>query len=273
MNTNRMQITKRLLTTVVLSTIALSAYAGTDTKDVKELKTNSGSDAGFYVAVYGGSNFAQDYGNKRQVVTDAGTNYTSSDPINSNWGGAGGIKAGYNFESFAVCDTMKLRLQPAVEAEALYLGTTSTSSFAGPTDHVDGVFFPTNAAINTSYNSAAWFVNGILRFKNSSIVTPYIGIGAGGEYITTHGSATTNIPGYSNISGLNSSDVDFAGQALGGFDIAIAPHYSIFTEYKFIDAIGTDAKSANIGGTGMDYRFKPDQIQQHVIVAGVKYSF
>ncbi|MEJ0001392.1 MAG: hypothetical protein WDO13_21010 [Verrucomicrobiota bacterium] len=92
----------------------------------------------------------------------------------------------------------------------------------------------------------------------------------GFQYLTTHGSISSPTFGGS-ATGLNTSDVDFAAEALVGFDVAVAPHFSIFTEYKFIDAIGESGKSDNLaGGT---YRFKPDQIQQNLITAGIKYSF
>jgi opacity protein-like surface antigen len=289
---------KHILLAVLVAAFPFAARAGTDEKDMKDMKSTSAveqSDAGFYVAAYGGSEFATHYGDKRQTfdpngpgpvlplppfaaTTTAGSS-SSNQAISSGYGGAGGIKFGYNFQSFPICDTMHLRLQPAVEAEALYLGTSSQSRFTGPTatTFVFGFPFasaPTTGTIKDSFNSAAWFVNGILRFKNSSIVTPYIGAGVGGQYITIHGQATyTTFPVNPTISGLNGSDLDFAGQALGGLDVAITPQISLFGEYKFIDAIGTDAKTSNVGSTNETYRFKPDQIMQNVVVLGLKYSF
>ena len=58
-----------------------------------------------------------------------------------------------------------------------------------------------------------------------------------------------------------------------GFDVAVCRHISIFTEYKFIDALGTDGKSTSVPSPGGTYRFKPDQVEQNLITAGVKYSF
>ena len=263
--------------------LSFSAYAGTDMKDMKEMRVTPElrSDAGPYVAAYGGSEFDTGYGDKRETIsTDTGSTFSDHDDIHSGYGGVGGIKGGYNFESFPICDTWNLRLQPAVEAEALYLGTDAYGGFNGPTVPFPGVFVAqapppivTQGTTKQSFNSAAWFINGILRLKNNSIITPYIGAGVGGEYITIHGEAFSNIPGNTHITGLNGSDLDFAAQALAGFDIALFSHFSIFTEYKFIDALGTDAKTSNVGGTSYTYRFKPDQIQQHLIVAGLKYSF
>jgi opacity protein-like surface antigen len=254
----------------LLAALTLPVLAGTemaptpdgkDMKDVKQVSQQAAqSDAGFYVAALGGANFDTWYGDKRQSITTAGgSTVTSHNEIDSNWGGVGGIKAGYNFNSFSIGGDF-LRIQPGVEGEALYIGEDRS--------HASGVFGPANSE-EFSTNSAAFFLNGILRFKNKSIVTPYIGLGIGMQYLTEHGQITT--PGGS-VTGLDTSDFDPAGQAIFGIDVAVCQHISIFSEYKFIDAIGTDAKNSSIGG-GATYRFKPDQIQQNLITAGVKYTF
>jgi opacity protein-like surface antigen len=220
------------------------------------------SDAGLYVAAYGGAQFATDYGNNRQSFSGGSLGAGFSDAsIHSGWGGAGGIKVGYNFDSFPICDTLSLRLQPAVEAEALYIGDTS---------HVND-FGSTGSTEHFRSNSGDFFINGILRFKNSTIVTPYIGVGAGLQYFTTHGSISIPVAGVSG-NNVDTNDLVFAAQALFGIDVAVADHVSVFTEYKFIDAIGTDADSNNAPGGG-NFHLKPDQIQQNLITAGVKYSF
>ncbi len=156
---------------------------------------------------------------------------------------------------------MGLRWQGAVEAEGLYIGDNShATSFAG-----DG------SQEKISTNSGNFFINGIIRFPNSSIVTPYFGVGPGFQYITTHG--TMWGPGNTVLgTGLNTYSYDFAAQALAGFDFRLCNHLSLFTEYKFIDALFTDGHSTNLPASNT-YRFQPDQIQQHIITAGVKYDF
>jgi hypothetical protein len=72
---------------------------------------------------------------------------------------------------------------------------------------------------------------------------------------------------------VNTSDLDFAPQGLFGLDVQIYRHIPLFSEYKFVDAIGNDGKSSNIAGLSITYRFKPKQVQQNLIAAGVKYSF
>jgi opacity protein-like surface antigen len=269
---------KILASTFVLTGICLSVFAGPedapvpttsskdpkDMKDMKEIKQMAAtpeSDAGFYIAAYGGSQFSTDYGNNRQTSSSLFANGGTNTTIHSGWGAVGGLKGGYNFNSFPISNFMSLRLQPAVEAEGLYIGDhSSASNLAGP-----------GSSEHFSTNSGDFFVNGILRFKNSSIVTPYIGAGVGLQYFTSNGSINEPSAGIS-ARNLDTSDVDFAAQALFGLDVAVAKHVSVFTEYKFIDAIGVDGSASNVPGGG-SYHFKPDQLQQNLITAGVKYSF
>jgi opacity protein-like surface antigen len=226
-------------------------------------QTTAESDAGFYVAAYGGANFSTEYGDRHASLSAASGAFAVATPdnIHSEVGGVGGIKGGYNFESFAVCDG--LRLQPAVVAEALYIGMGSTYNDNSP--HVHD---------STSWNNAAGFVNGIIRFKltdgNSwfSRVTPYLGVGVGGEYLTTH--TDLYVGGGGHPGNVGDSDVDFAAQALGGVDFALTPHISLFTEYKFIDALGASFTST---AGPVTYRFAPTQIQQNLATVGVKYTF
>jgi outer membrane protein W len=260
---------KRLVLSLsLLSTLTLPVLAGTDMasgKDMKQISSSqvNPSDAGVYIAAYGGADFDTWYGDRKQTISAFGANVTTKNEINDNWGAVGGIKAGYNFNSFAVGNMWGLRLQPAVEAEALYIGDNNNSA--------TGLFGALNEKFST--NSGDFFINGILRFKNDSIVTPYIGAGVGLQYITTQGQVSVPSGGPGAVANyLDTSDLDFAGQALFGLDVSVCKHISIFTEYKFIDAIGTDGKSTNFGG-GVTYRFKPDQVEQNLITAGVKYSF
>jgi len=255
------------LTTGALMALAttLALHAGTemttDHKDMKQMsQTNYGSDAGFYIAAYGGANFSTDYGNRHASL--GGTSATPEN-IHSEVGGVGGIKGGYNFESFEVCNG--LRLQPAVEGEALYIGMGSKFP-----SRVGGA-----VALNdsTSWNNAAGFINGILRFKLTdsgsffSRLTPYIGVGVGVEWLTSH---TDLYAGGANLGGVSDDEVDLAAQGLVGLDYNLNSHWTIFTEYKFVDAIGA---SLNSGTPAGEYRFSPDQIQQNLATVGVKYNF
>ena len=268
----------RTVTICAALAVAFTApvFAGTEMapsgKDMKQMAPQiEPSDAGFYVGAFGGANFATWYGDNRQTVTlPGGGTVASANNINGGWGGVGGIKIGYNFQS---SDTGwdNLRLQPAVEVEGLYIGGSGKANDV----------FVTPSTSKFSSASGDFFVNGILRFKNGSIFTPYIGTGVGLQYITTHGdyhdavqlNNALGLPPGTNVhaTGLNTSDLDFAAQALIGMSVPITSHITLFTEYKFIDAIGTDGKSDFLGRD--TYRFKPDQIQQNLITAGITYNF
>ncbi len=259
------KLTQITSTALLALATSLALHAGTDMKDTKDMKqmsqTSYGSDAGFYVAAYGGANFSTDYGNRHTSFGLGGP--VTPDNIHSQVGGVGGIKAGYNFESFAVCD--HLRLQPAVEIEGMYIGMGSkaTELLGGAPVHD-----------TTSWNNAAGFVNGILRFKLTdsgsffSRLTPYVGVGAGVEYLTSH---TDLQIGGVNAGNVGDADLDFAAQGLVGLDYALNTHWTLFTEYKFIDVLGSSFTSPLAGGGS--YRFSPGQIQQNIATLGVKYNF
>jgi opacity protein-like surface antigen len=259
-------------TAFLLAALTLTARAGTDSKDMKDFKGMAPAmvtDAGPYVAVYGGADFSNSYGDKKTVVSNpgGGSAFVSPGHVHSGPGGVGGLKVGYNFTSFPIGSS--LRIQPAVEAEALYLGANAHANLGGEF---------TGLRENTSYNNGAFFVNGIFRLKSSSPFTPYIGAGIGAEYLTTHTGLNVGSSSDAIFTGMGGTSLDFAAQALGGFDISLSRHWSIFTEYKFIDAVGTDLKSPDIrnasgGNSGLDYYSKGDQIAQQVATAGLKYSF
>jgi opacity protein-like surface antigen len=255
--------------TFSIALLALGSYAAhagdsKDMKDMKQMSQAESSDAGFYVAVEGGADFSNYYGDRRSVGSVGGANFNvTPQNIHTDPRAVGGIRGGYAFNSWAACDG--LRLQPAVELEGMYIGSQSS---------YDTSAFGVAVHNSTSYNNAVGMLNGILRFKiENSPVVPYIGLGAGAEYITSHTDFTT--PVGVHVTGATGSDVDFAAQALAGIDFKITDHWSLFGEYKFIDALGTDLHSPSLGtpAVSVDYRFKPDQFAQMVGVAGVKYSF
>jgi opacity protein-like surface antigen len=262
----------------LIAAFTVPVFAGTEMapsgKDMKEVAPQiAPSDAGFYVGAFGGANFDTWYGNNKQTVSGpGGSTITSTSEFDGGWGGVGGIKIGYNFQS---SDTGwdGLRLQPAVEVEGMYIGGSghATDAFVAP------------STTKFTSNSGDFFVNGILRFKNGSIFTPYIGTGVGLQYITTHGDFedaivqpinNLGLPVGTHVhaTGLDTSDLDFAAQALIGVSVPLTSHITLFTEYKYVDALGTDGKSTNFLSRDT-YRFKPDQVQQNLITAGITYNF
>jgi OmpA-OmpF porin, OOP family len=278
-----------LTTSIALLAISVSAYAGTDSKDMKQMAPAPvPSDAGFYVAVFGGANVAQDYGDRHGTASDSPL--FSSVPLTissgSNVGGVGGLKFGYKFDSIPLDPGMAV--QPAVEAEAFYLGTTPHFNYHGtaaltppPTS------LTTFGTVKDDLDSAAFFVNGIFRLKTGTIFTPYVGIGVGAEYLSLSSGNGTDVATVTNVRGGvavahgngpvgGDDDVVFATQGLAGFDIEIAKNWDLFTEYKFVVGIDPSFNVGNVGtfgGTAVSGTINPSYIGQHLVTAGIKYNF
>ena len=85
------KLTQITATTFLALAAPLAAHAVTEMKDSKDMKqttqTNYGSDAGFYVAAYGGANFSTDFGNRHTSFAPGGS--VTPDNIHSEVGGVG----------------------------------------------------------------------------------------------------------------------------------------------------------------------------------------
>ena len=274
-----------LLAAGIATLLSSSAYAGTDMKEVATDKICP-SDAGFYASVFGGANVAQDYGNNHGVASASPffSNASLHVGSGSNIGGVGGLKVGYNFNSYSLGGNFGI--QPAVEAEAFYLGTTPRFHYNGSTGIPGGATFSANGQVNGDLDSGAFFINGIARLKTGTIFTPYIGIGVGAEYLSLSGVSGTDTATVSTVRGSTSKtgsgslssadDLVFAAQGLAGFDVEFAKHWDFFTEYKFVAGIDPSFNLGNVGtvgGTAVTAKINPDYIGQHLITAGIKYNF
>ena len=96
-------------------------------------------------------------------------------------------------------------------------------------------------------------INAYYDFKNASIVTPYLGAGAGIAY----GKLKAAIP----LLGLagDESDTAFAWQGIAGLSVDVAPQLALTADYRYFD-------TANFSDIDDDY-------SAHEIRAGVRYSF
>jgi len=260
-----------LTTAVLLTAIAFSAYAddGTDAKDMKELKMTPQirpTDAGYYVAIDGGANFAQATGSKKvyESQTGDGSNTTYGSGSDS-LGAVGGLKVGYNFESYDLGGGFGL--QPAVEAEAYYLNSYSKQTYPATT----APRFAANG-YREQYNDAAFMLNGLVRLKTGTFFTPYLGAGVGGEYISNSEATLYDFKSGAQFHLSGDDDFVFAVQGIAGFDIEVAKHWDIFTEYKFIAGIDPSLSNSN---SRINYtaKYEPGYIGQHLITAGLKYNF
>jgi opacity protein-like surface antigen len=269
-----------LTTSIALLTLSLSAYAGTDTKEMKQIApaAQCPSDDGFYVGLFGGANFSQDNGNGRSEYTGPGTSNTvvTHSQKSDDLGGAGGIKLGYKFQSTDVGGGFAL--QPAVELEAFYLGTSLDLHDTQGTSN----FGQTATTSSANLNSAAFFANGILNIKTPWHVTPYFGAGVGTEYMsisdkTLDNHIFTQDAGGFHTPTLHSSYSDdamaFAVQAIAGVNYDLTSHWTLFTEYKFVAAIDPSFTYNNVYVAGDKLKYNPDFIGQHLVTAGVKYNF
>jgi len=268
---------KRINRTLTLLAFAtLPVFAGPDAPDAKDMKGMQSpqmmteSDAGPYIAVEGGADVAQDDGNNRidfrGLTPTAGSDFSYRGDNNDHVGAMGGLKVGYNFESFPVGS--ELKLQPAIEAEGFYLGSrVSASSTFGGSDYF---------SVHGDLNSAAFMINGLIRIKTGTIFTPYFGAGAGVEFQTFTDPMYTQT-GFGSLKlEHNSNDFAPAVQAIGGFDLELAKHWTLFTEYKFIVAIDPEFNTGTVNfGDGSVYnlKYQPTYMGDHVVSTGIKYNF
>jgi len=271
----------KLKTTIsaILSVVMMvSAQAGTDYKEMKMSPELRPTDAGYYVGIYGGANLAQNY-NTHTSIDPTATSFPSvgtfkqGGSTSGDVGAVGGLKGGYNFESYQIDGDFML--QPAVEAEVFYLGSKAKTTFS-----YTGT--PASTITETrNMDSVAFMLNGLIRFKTGSIFTPYLGAGIGAEYTQASNATLTSGTGSTNGGNnhVNADNVSPAVQGLIGCDIEVFKNWDLFTEYSYLVAINPQFSSVNfsgldpIGGNDNSYTFKSDYMGQHLINAGVKYNF
>ncbi len=209
------------LTLILLAMVpAFLSHAGTDMKEIAAPIVTPPSDGGFYVEGGAGA-FASDASVNHPYTYDTTTKrwcrtYTTvhhaSYSTSSDWGPLGSIGGGYNFGSIPA-GSLPFSLQAGVQVQGLY-------------------------KTNNNYDGWAGLVNGTLAFKNDSIVTPYIGIGGGFEYLS----------GYET--GLHGAiDGEF------GLQERIDRHWSVFEQYQCIDVLADTSVVQQNVEVGIVYNF------------------
>lgn len=220
---------KPLLLFVLLFAVSLSLHAAPPASPEPALPAAPVTDAGFYVSVEGGGDFANGFGVLKgppslvvhqTALGSVQTFRQDASPAGKGWNIISGAKSGYNFQSTLVGAPFGLRLQPALEAETIYLG-------------------------QADFVKTAYMLNGILRFRNTTGITPYVGAGFGTEYVS--GLPTTNI-------GAPGSGIGLAVQGLGGVSYAITKNVSAFAEYHYLADLSL-------------------KLNQSCLLTGVTYSF
>jgi hypothetical protein len=201
----------------LLSTLALNA----NPKDMKELLPPVvTSDAGFYASAEGGVFFSDASktfnGSYDTTSTKCCHTTTTAHSTHSSSGSDWGPLGGLNF---------------GYNFSAIPVGFLSLS--AQPGLQLEGLY-----KTNNNYDAWCGFANATLNIKNPSIVTPFVFVGGGFEY--TSGVETGLHPAMDTGAGLNER---------------ISKNWSVYEEYKFIDA------------------FADSQIQQHCVLVGVTHNF
>ena len=205
------------------------------------------------------------------IFRGGGNDFSYRGSNNDHIGGMGGLKVGYNFESLPVANHFAIQL--ALEGEAYYSGDRlSTRSSFGPGDGTSGDF-----SLHGNMNNVAAMINGLLRVKTGTCFTPYIGAGTGVEFLTFTQPVVSEVGFANEAPNHNANDFAPAVQAIGGFDIELAKHWTLFTEYKYLVAIDPEFNlgTINFGGPGAGFntKYQPTYMGEHLLSTGIKYNF
>lgn len=208
---------------------------------------------GFYVAAFGGFNFAGD--------ADFGGTITPP-------GGAQNVDVGFD-DGFIVgaaagksWTTVPLGpFVPRTEIELSYRSNDAdTVNFSGNGPAPEG---------NVSGDTSAIFLMGnILLDVPTTIlngrVTPYVGGGIGAAFVD-------NSIRYGPGVNISDSDTAFAYQVIAGADFGVSQNLSVFVDGRYYQAIGVDSVRRN--PVGVSTGTVEDDLDGFSVLAGVRYTF
>lgn len=264
-----MPISKYLATLSVGACFVSSVFAGTEyqppatpppetpmpTFRVEDLEPRK-SPSGLNVAIFGGASVNQVEEASIASGPVANQTYHPKDVI----GGVGGIKIGYTWDpalNAGYVDEGGVKLMPAIEAEAFYLGwdTDGNVNAAGG--------FPAGTRAKTTIDSAVFSVNGLMKFEIDRF-RPYIGMGIGFAYLDSSNGSLSTPP--TAFSGAGDTDVVLAAQGIAGLEICLVDNWTIFGEYKFLYLNDPTFKYSN-------YTENYNYIGHNIVSAGLRYYF
>ena len=246
---------KNLLRTLAAAAVCglASAQAGTDyTKELAAPVVESRIGVGFYAAVFGGANVAQDADLDRFEDNDFDVDLELEDET----GWFAGLKLGYVFDTGSF-------ILPAIELEGFY--NTVDVRVRARSDEFDA-----DAEIGGDLDQIVLQLNFLLKFDIGRF-RPYIGAGAGAAYLQADeidGTIRVNNDEFdfdvdadelSDEIGVRNEGWVFAWQAVGGFDYYFTDNFSVFAEYKALFFHGNDSD--------VDYYL------QHLVGGGVRFHF
>lgn len=234
---------------------------------VEDLETRR-SPSGLNVAIFGGATVDQATEGDMDVNPTFGGGIPSFPyDTKSKVGGVGGIKIGYTWDpelNANYVDEGGVKLMPAIEAEAFYLGYSPDGNV-----NVSGALVPagTSARAQSDMDSAIFSINGLMKFEIGHF-RPYIGFGVGGAYLSASNASLT-IDTVGTLNGGNANDFVFAAQAIGGLEVTLTNNWALFAEYKFLYL---HEPSFDYGGA-TPYEENYDYIGHQIVSAGLRYYF
>ncbi|QQL46066.1 outer membrane protein [Sulfuriroseicoccus oceanibius] len=227
---------------LLIASVGIAA-AGTAPKQIaiEPIDVAPSYGVGQYFSLQGGINAYQNYeGTIRRTIGGESYALEAKEKI----GGVGGIKWGYGWDG----ETVK----PAIELDAFYNGVDVGLDLRDSSGSNVG-------SATARFDTGAFLINGILRFDTDSAFLPYLGVGIGGWVGQTEDTRVT-IGGSSARISDNDTNGDLAAQAIAGCDYFYNDTTSIYIEYKYLNYWGADLPS-------------DDPVQQHIVVAGLKWFF
>lgn len=109
-------------------------------------------------------------------------------------------------------------------------------------------------------------VNLIYNLKNSSVFTPYIGVGSGIAWIDIQ---TNAISTFGKL-----SETNLSYQALAGVETEIDKNFSVLTGYRYLDAGEIGLKDGiSLTGLGFFPGLITRKLKSHSVEVAIKYSF
>ncbi len=178
---------------------------------------------GFYVGIGGGINHAQD----SDVEIGVGGGSFKINNVDSRLGWAGNAFVGYNFGG------------PRLELELAYRN-----------NKVKKGELPGGG--NQRVQSGALMANFIYEFFSDSVVSPYIGAGAGAAYVWGRGL-------------MDDGDVAFAYQGIAGLNVKVTPNVVLSADYRYFRTADPKFKE---NGVSADFDYV-----NHTGMVGVAYRF
>lgn len=114
---------------------------------------------------------------------------------------------------------------------------------------------------NGHLSNTDFFANAFYDFSTGTMVTPYVGLGAGVAFADAD-----HIGSLANGGSLNDSKAEFAYQAIAGVAAQLDDNWALTADYRYVASLDPTFKNTAGGSSKSDN-------DSHNIVLGVRYSF